>query len=627
VELIVSVAITSILMLGLSVFFSSTFHNLFQAETQQKNIGRQFAVNEIIRNKFNALDDLIENNGDSILSLNKRTKYQLPFSFIGTAAIDEDQHLVFKDTMLFTKIIDPGAGSHLFGDMDLGQPDGAIKEASTGDPVKSLADIKNFAGFTKVGNDYYVTVPGKNKVFHCPSVGGCTELPFDPPLLSPTDVEKSTDDKFIFISDSGNGRVIPYEIGVGEKPPLVTGLNYPTGLAYYKKGTAEYLFIAETFNHRIRKYDFSTFLAPVAVGDGNDVTCSKTAQFCKLNLPTGLYADNDNHALFIADSGNNRVLKMSDPEPLSGEATDLPLTFELSKPYAWSKIALSSVFTGGAYESGNLPSAIYNAAEQRFENFVPPTLAHSYEDCNLSERLYTTDNLGAYGIDTGDILVINDTPYEITASPGNQVDCVQDDPDDIKDWAYPVDINPVPAGAIKNGDIVYLGTPPTVNVILSGVTMNTGGFQTIQIDTYSVKNQMVPAETDYTTVRVGDGVLGTPEDKMEVIAWNEEGIGYRTDGSGGKIALTAKVTFPTGVTNGYFANAGGKKIVRFSDGNEVDFDPIDVSAFTAFDYVSDFIVKTLTFTSLNGGKILEMDLEANIDDINTQTYQINAVLP
>ncbi|MBN2095771.1 hypothetical protein JW752_00015 [Candidatus Peregrinibacteria bacterium] len=624
-ELIVSVAITSILMLGLSVFFSSTFHNLFQAETQQKNLGHQFAVNEIIRTKFNALDDLVENNGDSVLSLNKRTKYQLPFSFIGTATIDEDMRLVFKDTMLFTKIINPGAGSHLFGDMVTGQPDGAIKEASTGNPVKSLADIKNFAGFTKVGDDYYVAIPGENRVLHCPSAGGCTELSFNPALLSPTDVEKSTDDKFLFISDSGNGRVIPYEIGVGEKPPLVTGLNYPTGLTYYKKGVKEYLFIAETFNHRIRKYDFSTFLAPVAVGDGNDADCDKTAQFCQLNLPTGLYADIDNNALFIADSGNNRVLKMSDPEPLMEEATDLALNFELNKSYAWSKIVLSSVFTGGAYESGNLPSANYSAAEHRFENYVPPTLAHSHEECDLTNKLYTTDSLFDNGIRKDDFLVINDTTYQLINDPSHtKFDC--DPAEDIEDWAYPAEISPTPNGDIENGDIVYLGTPPIVNVTLSGAKMDAGGFQTIQIDTYSVKNQMVPAETDYATVRVGDGVLGTPEDKMQVIAGNEGGMGFVVDDLGNK-KMASKVIFPTGVTNGYFANGGGKKIVQFSNGNEVDFDPIDVSAFTVFDYVSDFIVKTLTFASLNGGKILEMVLEANIDDMNTQTYQINAVLP
>lgn len=620
-ELIVSVAITSILMLGLSVFFSSTFHNLFQAETQQKNIGRQFAISEIIRNKFNALDDLVENNGDSILSLNKRTQYQLPFSFIGTAIVDEDLHLVFKDTMLFTKIIDPGAGSYLFGNAD-----GAIKKTVEPNDIEKDLGIKNFAGFTKVGDDYYVAVPGENKVFHCPSIGPCTELIFDPPLLSPTDITSDNDTR-LFISDSENGRIIQYEIEGEETKVLIPGgLNYPTGLAYYEKGLKGYLFIAETFNHQIRKYNLSTHLAPVIVGDGNDADCNKTAQFCKLNLPTGLYADNGNHALFIADSGNNRVLKMSDPEPLMGTPTDLPLDFELNKSYAWSKIVLSNVFTGG---SGNLPSANYNGPEYRIENYVPPTLSHSHEECDLTNKLYTTDSLFDNGIRKDDFLVINDTAYQLINDPSHtKFDC--DPAEDIEDWAYPAEIYPAPNGDIQNGDIVYLGTPPQVNVVLNGAQFDEGSFQTIQIDTYSVKNQMVPAETDYATVRVGDGELGTAEDKMEVIAGNEwvegEEKGFVINDLGEKKSVS-KIIFPTGVSNGYFANTGGKEIVQFNNGTEVDLNPIDVSGFNIFDYVSEFTVKTLTFAQMNGGKILEMALEAVIDDFNTQTYKINAVLP
>src|SRR5512136_1238485 len=47
VELIVSVAITGILMLGISAFFSSTFQNLFKTQTQTTNTEKQYVVNEI----------------------------------------------------------------------------------------------------------------------------------------------------------------------------------------------------------------------------------------------------------------------------------------------------------------------------------------------------------------------------------------------------------------------------------------------------------------------------------------------------------------------------------------------------------------------------------------------------
>ena len=268
-ELIVSVAITGILMLGLSTFFSSTFHNLFRAQTQTANIGRQFAVNEIIRNKFNSLDYLVEDSPDRILSFNRVTKNQLPFSYIGTTEVENDEgemedHLAFKDIIIFNKIIDPGGGSYVYGNSGTGELKNANGIGSPNPNLMPSDTLKNFAGFVKVGTTYYVAVPHENAIMKCPSGGSCTPLNFDTQLLSPTDVTygeiqvEGVDKEYLFISDSENGRVIKYEIGVGEHPqPLATGLKYPTGLAYYETTkdavTYKYLFIAETLNHKIRK--------------------------------------------------------------------------------------------------------------------------------------------------------------------------------------------------------------------------------------------------------------------------------------------------------------------------------------------------------------------------------------
>ncbi|MCK5605140.1 prepilin-type N-terminal cleavage/methylation domain-containing protein, partial [Candidatus Pacearchaeota archaeon] len=71
VELMVSVAITGILMVGISTFFSSTFSAMFRAQNRAGSTARQFAVNEIVRDKFTTLKTLVDSGTDWMLSINK----------------------------------------------------------------------------------------------------------------------------------------------------------------------------------------------------------------------------------------------------------------------------------------------------------------------------------------------------------------------------------------------------------------------------------------------------------------------------------------------------------------------------------------------------------------------------
>ena len=594
VELIVALAITGILMLGLSTFFSSTFHNLFQAQSQTEGMERQFVVNEIIRDKFTDLKDLVKDSDNHVLIQNEITKNQLPFSYIGTTDIDDEGHLAFKDIMIFNKIIDPGSGSHLFGDSGSGQ----ILKAVDGGFVKTVP--KNFAGFTKIGNKYYIVFPDGNTVKECDA--GCTNLDFSSigNLSHPTDI--STDGTNLYISDSGNNRIIKYSTFPQVITPAPTNLNFPTGLSYYEKDASnKFLFVSDTFNHKIKRINLSTFDIETVVGEGEISDCQNSAKFCKLNFPTGLFADKDNHELYIADSGNNQILKMSDPD----EPADLHFTLTPGDNYALNKIEfINDTWSGGSYneaESNLIGNAShYDSGTKTFRNPERLTTYSNSPCVSTTGFFYVNEDISGMGLGNQDKLKINDSIYTVTGW-GTQ-DCDLDPA--VTLTKYRIKTQEAASG-VGDSEIVYFANPDTVEVQINGPITIGDGYQTIEIKTYDVFRGLV--FTDYHPERVGDGVLGTSEDIIEV---------YVDD-----------LNFPTGVTNAYYANSGEGNVRKMDGSNPKTLNPIDTSIFDVFDYISDFVVESITFNKYNSDSVLELVINAKIDEEKTQTYKINAVIP
>jgi hypothetical protein len=85
-------------------------------------------------------------------------------------------------------------------------------------------------------------------------------------------------------------------------------LDLPLGVASYAVGN---LFIADALNHRIRRVDVSTGIITTVAGNGirgylDDGVVATTTQ---LNAPNGVAVDAAGN-LFIADSGNHRILRV-----------------------------------------------------------------------------------------------------------------------------------------------------------------------------------------------------------------------------------------------------------------------------------------------------------------------------
>jgi len=130
-------------------------------------------------------------------------------------------------------------------------------------------------------------------------------------------------DGSVFIADTFNNRVrrvdartggITTVAGTGEQGFSGDGglatearLNSPAGLALDAKGN---LFIADTFNNRVRVVDARTgiIFTAVATGEPGDAGDGGLAVKAQLTEPTGLAFDHDGN-LLIADRGNHRVRK------------------------------------------------------------------------------------------------------------------------------------------------------------------------------------------------------------------------------------------------------------------------------------------------------------------------------
>ena len=154
----------------------------------------------------------------------------------------------------------------------------------------------------------------------------------------------------IYIADTNNDRIrkvspsgiITTVAGSGSEgysgdggPATAAGLNHPMGVYGDTSGN---IYIADTYNNRIRKVSASGTISTVAgngtAGFGGD---GGLASASIVNSPTGVYVDTIGN-LYIADNGNQRIRKVSETLP--------PVTTAAATGYAfgnWSSAATINV--------------------------------------------------------------------------------------------------------------------------------------------------------------------------------------------------------------------------------------------------------------------------------------------
>lgn len=583
-ELMVSVGLTAILMVGVATFFSSTFRNMFIAREKVTNTQSQFVVNTILGGKFVNVESLDTNNscsGECVVLRNDMRSGDLPFTYIGTKTIDDADYVVFKDFFVFN---------------------GKYGSLSS----QAAENIENPGGLTELDGTYYVTSPLEDKIYSCDEDDGylidCDSLEIEG-LDHPMDITDNGTNT-LYVTDAGNDRVVIIEDPFNTEPvTLASDLNYPTGIEYYLAPISgkKYLFVSDTYNHVVKKVDIAAETAEIVVGDGDDEVCDfddrdHTALYCKLNFPTGLMIYDGE--LYIADMGNGRVLKVSDPGPPANEEYFERISFTFDDDVAVGKIEFTA-FDDETYEASSMidPGSLNGSYSKITHELTLNSIFSTYDGpCtwdNTGSVLWTEEDPSPY-IDTNDLIAIengssgNAVIYEATSVPSDDsLVCLLGPPGDkvaYRAYIIPLDQNLL---NVSNNKPVFRagksGNKETIDLTFPDISsFDETGFQAIDIKVFDF-DQITSVETHQHFVRVGDDELGTPEDTI----------------------LVYEDVFPTGH---FLTGLGWDAELEVSDTPQ--YSP-DFSS-SGYDYVSDFDVQNFTFDTLNSDTILELNFEANL---------------
>ncbi|HEV8243182.1 MAG TPA: hypothetical protein VGQ07_04255 [Nitrospirales bacterium] len=150
---------------------------------------------------------------------------------------------------------------------------------------------------------------------------GASPLPATPSISSAqsedeldplADPAKTKDDKVVQLADQSG--TVRFLVGAAEKgrfqgdggPAVAATLNFPSAVTSDSHGT---LYIADTFNHRIRRVDAASGLIRTLAGTGAARFSGDggPAEKAALNEPAALVLDEGRRRLYIADLANYRV--------------------------------------------------------------------------------------------------------------------------------------------------------------------------------------------------------------------------------------------------------------------------------------------------------------------------------
>ena len=124
-------------------------------------------------------------------------------------------------------------------------------------------------------------------------------------LNSPYGIAWDPQHGIVYVADTLNNRVRSIDSGI-IKTVVAAPLNQPRGLAINGNG----LYIADTYNNVVRRYDLTTHVLTTVAGTGSAGYKDGAPGTALLRQPSGLAFD-EKANLYIADTGNNVIRELS----------------------------------------------------------------------------------------------------------------------------------------------------------------------------------------------------------------------------------------------------------------------------------------------------------------------------
>jgi sugar lactone lactonase YvrE len=215
---------------------------------------------------------------------------------------------------LATGIVNTLAGSGVAGDIDgigtaaeFGHPDGLTYESGN----LYLADYSNHTiRKIELATSKVSTLAGSSKQGNADGIGAEASFNYPRSLVS--------DGSHLYVSDYANHSIRQIEIATGKVTTLAgsgkigskngTGadasFNYPRGVSINSGN----LYIADTFNHKIRKIEIASGKVTTLAGNGQEGAVDNIGTAATFSYPQNLVVSDGN--LYVSDQGNHAIRKI-----------------------------------------------------------------------------------------------------------------------------------------------------------------------------------------------------------------------------------------------------------------------------------------------------------------------------
>jgi len=139
----------------------------------------------------------------------------------------------------------------------------------------------------------------------------------------PSGLSLSPSGLFLYVADYNNHRIRMITLatqqvssfagsgvaGFGDGVGTAALFNYPYHLVVDPSGT--FLYVTDQSNHRIRRVDLSTRVVLTIAGTGTAGFSDGSGLNVMFNVPAGISIDSFGTTLYVSDSGNNRIRRIS----------------------------------------------------------------------------------------------------------------------------------------------------------------------------------------------------------------------------------------------------------------------------------------------------------------------------